>query len=183
MFIGHLPASYLWTRFLINHWKQVLNHMSAKKVIVFGMIASLLPDLDIIYFYFVDHRKHLHHGYWTHIPFFWLAIFGIWLLIGLAFKRSKIFGLGIIMGSNILLHMVLDTIVGKVRWLYPLSRHDFFLTDVPAIHGWWVWNFVLHWTFVLELAIVISAIYVWGSNYKMRPNILLQGIAQKPRNP
>jgi inner membrane protein len=38
-------------------------------------------------------------------------------------------------------------------WLYPFHTQSFVLVDVPARHGWWVWNFVIHWTFGLEALI------------------------------
>ena len=59
--------------------------------------------------------------------------------------------------SNALLHLMLDTIAGGIAWFYPFSPRPFVLVDVPAIHGWWVWNFVLHWTFALEVLVWLWA--------------------------
>jgi hypothetical protein len=171
MFIGHVPAGYLWTRLLINVSKTVEDVAPPPKVLLLGMFASIIPDLDMFYFYLIDHRQHLHHSYWTHMPLIWIAILGIWLLAAYAFKKPRLMGVGIIVGSNILVHMVLDTLAGKIRWLYPFSNTDFVMAHVPAVHGWWVWNFVLHWTFLVEIALVVGAVYVWLSNRKRTPNL------------
>ena len=160
MFIGHAPASYLWTRWLLKRWGTPLRFLSRRKAMIFGVCAGLLPDLDLIYFYLVDRRQHLHHGYWTHIPSFWVAVFSAALLLGLMLRRPPMVLVSIIAGSNVLLHLILDTVAGKVRWLFPLSRRDFVWVDIPAVHDWWVWNFILHWTFGLEVLLVIGALYV-----------------------
>jgi inner membrane protein len=62
----------------------------------------------------------------------------------------------------------LDTVAGKIRWLYPFSNKDFVLVHIPSIHSWWVWNFVMHWTFCLELGLVLSALYVWAWDWDKR---------------
>ena len=69
----------------------------------------------MFYFYLIDQRQNLHHGYWIHTPFWWLLI---------------------------------ATITFAAIWL---------LKEVPAVHDFWVWNFVLHWTFLFEVGVVIQA--------------------------
>lgn len=53
-----------------------------------------------------------------------------------------------------LLHMALDSLAGGIAWLAPLSDLELRLVEVPARHGWWVWNFVLHWTMLIEVLIL-----------------------------
>jgi inner membrane protein len=57
--------------------------------------------------------------------------------------------------------MVLDSIVGDIAWLAPFSDERFALFEVPAIFKPWWLNFVLHWSFALELVLVASAVYCW----------------------
>ncbi len=52
-----------------------------------------------------------------------------------------------LIGINIWVHLLLDTIVGKIKWLYPVSNEDIVCFHVPANYGWWVLNFVLHCNF------------------------------------
>ena len=70
--------------------------------------------------------------------------------------------------ANVFLHLVLDTVAGQMFWLYPFDKTSFVLVDVPARHGWWVWNFVLHWTFGLELMICLWALAVLGRSRRQR---------------
>jgi inner membrane protein len=162
VFIGHVPAGYLLTRAL---WSTLYGHGPAKcdwkQILYAGLVGSLLPDSDMVYFYVIDHRQHLHHSYWTHMPVFWIVI-GLLALLCIALFHKKRFLPYVAVGeAGIFLHLFLDTIVGKVRWLYPLSSRDFFLFTVPAVHGWYVWNFFLHWTFLFEILAWIAASYVY----------------------
>ncbi|WP_295048142.1 hypothetical protein [uncultured Paracoccus sp.] len=56
-----------------------------------------------------------------------------------------------------MLHVILDSIAAGIGWLQPFSDLQFNLVAVPAGRSWWVWNFVLHWTFLLELALCVWA--------------------------
>jgi len=122
-----------------------------------GLVGSLLPDLDIFYFYYIDLRQHLHHGYWTHMPLYWFLLFLLSLMAALILKKPGLRSATVVVFSNVCLHLVLDTIVGKVRWLAPFSSRDFVMFDVPAQYTWWIWNFILHWSFLFEVVILAGA--------------------------
>ena len=55
------------------------------------------------------------------------------------------------------LHMFLDSFAAEIYWLKPFSDMHLNVVEVPARYGWWVWNFVFHWTFAVELAICLVA--------------------------
>jgi len=152
MLIAHLPASYLWTR--------VLQRRLGKQLLPLGLLASVLPDIDLLYFYFVDGRAHPHHTYWTHRPVVWalLASLAAVLVVWERRLRDPV----LVLFSNILLHLALDTVAGGICWLYPLSDRSVQLVRVPAVHGHWLLSFVHHWTFLLELGIWVAAVAVWG---------------------
>jgi len=57
--------------------------------------------------------------------------------------------------------MVLDSIVGDIWWFAPFVDQRFSLFTVPALYKPWWLNFILHWSFALELAVVGSAVYLW----------------------
>ena len=59
--------------------------------------------------------------------------------------------------TNLALHFALDSIVGGISWLYPFIDYDLSLFTVPATHDFWVWSFVFHWTFLLEIAVIVAA--------------------------
>jgi inner membrane protein len=162
MFIGHLPEGYVLTRALWSALQKVGGSTPKwRPFILAGLVSSILPDIDLLYFYLIDNRQHLHHSYWTHLPVYWLITGILMLLFIVVSKRKQWLPYVIVVGANIFLHLCLDTIVGKMRWLYPISNKDFYFFNVPRIHSWYVWDFVLHWTFLLEFVPIIAAIYVY----------------------
>ena len=154
MFIAHLPAGYMISKGMValNHLRH-LAQRAKRRLIVAGMIGAIFPDIDLLYFYFLDNRQHNHHSYWTHLPVFWVITKLIWMTLFWRSSRAW-FWPGVVFGVSALGHMVLDSTAGGIRWIYPLSLEYFRLTHVQAGQGWWVMNFVLHWTIWLELVIV-----------------------------
>ena len=97
-----------------------------------ALVAAVLPDVDLIWFYFVDERAFHHHKYWMHVPFFWLVIALATLPRA---KRAKKMGLFAMFFGVIALHMFLDTLTGGIAWAMPFSERLFFFFDVSARHG------------------------------------------------
>ena len=153
MFIGHLPAGYILT-------KKLQKNMKTTKYLLVGLIASILPDIDILYFYLIDNRQNLHHSYWSHIPFYWLIIGVIAFSIIWLLKKRNCYIAATIFFANIFLHLFLDTIVAKIEWLFPFTDRAYYIFDVPAVYGFWVYNFVFHWTFLFEIGIIVWASYI-----------------------
>lgn len=161
MFIAHLPAGYLVAKAGLKYdLFASRGKLSRRVILIAGLIGSVLPDIDIVYFYTIDRHQHLHHTYWTHIPIFWLIILSTSFALGAILKSDRIKVLTEVVGLNLFVHLVLDTVTGKIQWLYPFSHKDFVLINVPAIYNYWVWNFVFHWTFTLEIALVLTAAYI-----------------------
>ena len=145
MIVAHLPAGYLLARALPGP--------------AFGaaLAGSVAPDLDLLAFYLVDGRAVHHHRYWVHIPGFWAMAGGGALVALRAAGRRRLAGLLAAFLAGVALHLVLDGIVGGIAWLWPVHDELLRLVEVPARFDWWVWSFVLHWTFALELAVVAVA--------------------------
>lgn len=154
MIIGHIPAGYILTKKLQQKFK-------IKKFLALGLLASIFPDLDIFYFYFVDHRQNLHHGYWIHIPFYWLIISVFTFAVLTLWNKKEYYFAALIFFSNVFLHLFLDTIVGKIEWLYPFSSRSIYFFDVPAVHSFWLYNFIFHWTFLFEVAVIAWAVIIF----------------------
>ena len=58
-------------------------------------------------------------------------------------------------------HLLLDTIVGDIYWRAPFAYEATSLFVVPALyHPWWL-NFILHWSFAFELALLAWAFVTW----------------------
>lgn len=155
MFIAHLPAGYLLARRIAP--RLAAAPTDARRLMAVGLVASVFPDIDLVYFYLIDGRQTLHHDYWTHIPAFWPAAI---LAAAALFRLARIdipWRGGLAFLAGIFLHLILDTPTGGIAWGWPVTPHAFRLTEVPARFDWWVWSFVLHWTFLTELAIVTWA--------------------------
>jgi inner membrane protein len=160
MFIGHIPAGYIITTAILER-RVPRQHPHCSRYLWCGLAAAVLPDFDLLYFYLVDNRQHLHHSYWTHLPVYWTAFAALGYCYGLAARNPVIRLTTSLVFANILGHLFLDTVVGKIRWLHPYSEVDFVFFEVPARFGWWLWNFVLHWSFLFEVGVLAVAVFLF----------------------
>jgi len=165
MFIAHLPAGYL----LASASQKWASAKSRRLVLWCIMAGSIIPDLDMFYFYLIDARQTHHHLYWPHLPSMWVMVLGCGGVMSL-FSQNTIWVRGASwMFAGAMLHLVLDTLVGGIAWLHPFDDTLFHLVDVPARRSWWVWNFLLHWTFLLEIMICLTSAIVWARrNHPLR---------------
>ncbi|HEV7318975.1 MAG TPA: metal-dependent hydrolase [Ensifer sp.] len=152
MFIAHLPAGYLLSRPFARRRPQ-----QARAIVAVGLLFSVLPDFDLAYFYLIDQRRTPHHDYWVHMPAFWLALAAIAALVLWASGQRRqliLVGVGL---ASVLMHLVLDSVAADISWLQPFSDLRVNLVHVPALYKPWYLNFLLHWTFALELLIATVA--------------------------
>ncbi|MEM8653117.1 MAG: metal-dependent hydrolase [Pseudomonadota bacterium] len=145
MIVGHLAAGYLAARGLAA--------VGAPAVFAGLLIGSVLPDIDMLWFFFIDGQQTHHHDYITHRPVVW----AIALALAAVIQRPFFVGLG--MGG--LLHLALDSIVGKVAWAWPFSNVAKPLVEVPATQSHWVLSFLFHWTFAVEIALCVIALVLF----------------------
>ncbi len=149
MLIAHLPSGYLLAR------------AGRAKAAAFwaALLGSVAPDFDMIWFHLIDQGRVLHHEYWSHLPAFW----GVLALIGLPLlrfaKRDWLRPVAFFF-AGIFLHLILDTLVGGIIWGWPFDERQYQLAVVPARYGHWVINFMLHWSFLAEIAILLAAIWL-----------------------
>jgi inner membrane protein len=165
MFIAHAPAAYLLGQRLLPDQLDPHRYLIGIAIVLFGGLA---PDLDLLYFYFVDHRQHVHHSYCTHIPFYWVSVYGLlvvplWRWWGrVAVQRFTL----LVCGG--MLHMLLDSVASGILWLYPFDNNYIGLWHIPARYDWWVANYLLHWTFLLELVIVAASVWAFRKDRPLR---------------
>jgi hypothetical protein len=175
MFIAHLPSGYITSKLL---FPRIGTGVTAFKQFLYaGAIGAVAPDFDMAYFYLVDHRMHVHHSYWSHFPIVWICLLFIsiiWLKTGLTARWAA---LASIFSINGLVHMFLDSIVGNIWWFAPFTDRPFSLFGVSAIYKPWWLNFLLHWSFALELVIVAWAVFMWRKEADVlrdHPSIILE---------
>lgn len=136
MIIGHLPAGYIASKLLSRTFKA--QGTAYKQFMWAGALGAYAPDLDMVYFYIVDHRQHHHHSYWTHFPIVWVSLL-FFSLMWLYMARNRCCAtLAVIFSLNGLIHLFLDTIVGAIWWFAPFIDKSFALFIVPALYKpWW----------------------------------------------
>ena len=149
MLTAHLPSGFILAR---------MTRHRARYLMPAAVIGAVLPDLDMLWFHLVDQGAIHHHRYWPHIPLIWLGIAVVSLPV------LRYFGWvapGLMFFAAILLHLMLDTIAGGILWGYPINDTLFSLTIVPANYSHWITSFILHWTFLPEIAVWVWAIWLW----------------------
>lgn len=162
MLAAHLPGGYLLTTGLLKWMKVGPATLDYRKLMWVGIIASILPDFDLLYWLYVDNRQTFHHRYYTHTPYFWFCMFGTGLLVSSMVRSRLAYQGSVILLGNTMLHMVLDSFTGSIRWAWPFDWNTATtLFAVPSHHDWWVWNFILHPTFLVEILVVVSAFTMW----------------------
>lgn len=154
MLIAHLPSGHL-----IGTLGERLAPKSAPAVMAAALAGTVAPDLDMLWFHFVDSRTH-HHALPTHWPLAWLAAGAVALFLARAAAPRWLPAVAAFFAA-VMVHMVLDIVAAPTRWLAPFSAREFELVRVPAAHGHWIVSFVLHWTFLIELAICFAALALW----------------------
>lgn len=157
MFAAHTSIGYLTTKTII-HTTKTQSHI--KTAYFAGILGSVFPDIDLFWFYTFGERAVHHHNYITHKPVVWLTISS--LILGMLYiKQSKWLVVAACFLSNVFLHITVDTIVGKIHWLWPFVEGGTTLVYVPTKHDFWVWNFIDHWTFIPEIIIMTIALLVF----------------------
>jgi len=159
MIIGHLPSGYVLSKLLAN--KLARSGIKPKQVVAAGVVGAISPDLDMFYFHLVDNRQHHHHSYWSHYPVLWFAMLvvaSVWYCLARE-KGKAMFAL--VFFSAGFMHLLLDSIVGDIWWFAPFIDKPYALFTVPALYQPWWLNFILHWSFVLELLLTFWAMLLW----------------------
>ncbi|HUE94117.1 metal-dependent hydrolase [Pseudomonas sp.] len=159
MFIGHLPAGYITAKLLLKKFANT--GITTRFFILAAVLGAIAPDFDMFYFYLLDNRQNHHHTYWPHYPALWLTMLAassVWFK--LASKKSYA-ALALIFSISGFIHMLLDSIVGDIWWFAPLIDQPYALFTVEAVYKPWWLNFILHWSFALEILMFTWAIYLW----------------------
>lgn len=168
MIIGHLPAGYILAKLSHRYFATRIGNYRA--FMSWGIFGAMAPDLDMLYFHLIDHGQTHHHKYFSHFPIIWFALIVISVyLFTWKTKRSTIACCSLVFSVSGFAHLILDSIVGDIWWLAPYVDQPFALATVPARwHPWWL-NFIFHWSFTLELAVVGWAIWLWRCSANNSP--------------
>lgn len=161
MIIAHLPAGYVISKGLWLRYSILRQGINERLFLTVGLIGSIAPDFDMLYFYLIDHRSNHHHLYMTHYPILWFSLLGMSLLWLKSAYSKKWAVLATLFCLNGVVHLLLDSIVGDIWWLMPFIDQPYALFSVPArFNPWWL-SFILHWSFLFELLIIAISVCLW----------------------
>jgi len=162
MLIGHLPAGYFLTRALIKKYKIPLTPLW----LGLGLIASVIPDFDHIFNILFQNNIFNHRLLLTHIPFTYVIILIISLIVYKIKKWTWLKWGMIIILPNIFLHLILDTLFVGIEWLWPFYPKLIGIYNVNITEGIIVPNYYHHWYWYLEIIFWIIAIIAVIKSYK-----------------
>jgi inner membrane protein len=166
MLTAHLPAGYIGGCMISDRCRESTPLRVRQWLFASFVAGNLFPDVDMLYFYTIDHHRHHHHYFWTHLPVVWFALLVATWTIALFFPPKTWAVVITAFIGGVFLHLVLDTPVGDIAWLYPYSHRLFHIITVPNEYGWWLWNFVLHWTFLFEILVWVAAVILYVQRNK-----------------
>lgn len=174
MIFAHLPGSYVIMNLTNKYWREGLDKREQRLVYLSGVVAGILPDIDVLFVSVANHRDSI-----THTPFFWiLCSFSISLLaIGVERKQRLLFSLAFSLLAGSFTHVLSDAIFTGVKLFYPVSNEYFRMRppialryDNPFI------NYVLNPIFLTEIYTFIAAGMVLRRNTRKEPTNNLLGI-------
>jgi inner membrane protein len=152
LLIAHLPSGYL-----LGAAAHRFSRFKDWSIMTAALFGSMAPDLDMLYFHLIDGRRTHHHHYFTHWPMFWLAVSTLLVFTSMIRGRRHLAPI-LFFGAGTILHMLLDTVAAPILWLMPFENQQFELVEIPAVYSNWIWSFVVHWTFALEITICVAAV-------------------------
>ena len=157
MLTAHLPSGYILARHWLNRWPSA----HVRLMLLAGVAGGLAPDLDMLWFHLIDGGRVHHHRYFTHWPLVWLGLTLVALLWRRLRPQCRQAQAGVLFCAAACVHLLLDSYVGDLWWLMPFVDQPFALFTVPArFQPWWL-SFVLHWSFVAELALWLWALRLY----------------------
>lgn len=180
---GHLAAGYLATKASSLILSGYFPQAAEPRFIIFGMLVSVLVDLDDLYAFFkigrlvartetFDHRKFI-----THTPFFHLIISLLLASGGIAFSSQALILISIYYFVGTYTHLILDSFGYGIRWLWPFGNKlyalaragkDFDISpELPTFKYWAAYfkEYSKTPTCFLEFFLIVSAALVFLKIY------------------
>lgn len=161
---AHIPAGFIVCQLLIGRFK---NRIQSYPLFFFwGLTGAILPDVDYLYQTFFDYQNYDHHYYFLHFPLFWSALLICSSAMVFLHKKKQTTTIAFMFSLNGFIHMILDSIEGRIFWLAPFSykgysasslirqRYPSFIDENPA------WSSTVEaFIFFLALALFLKSIH------------------------
>lgn len=174
MFLAHGPLGLTTAYATKKFWdKKYYTSTDRAFLYSFSQISAILPDIDLVYAIF-DTNKISHHSYITHTPLPYLILAIVIFIASILLKgkiRDILRSIDLILIPNIFLHLLSDSIVSKIKLLFPLSNREFcFFHESPIIKTDNVIfsYFLTPALIILESSIIITSLFVLSQLRKDR---------------
>lgn len=157
MVFAHGPGSFLSVYALKKWWGKNVSEKNTKRLYLVGLFLGIAPDFDILYTLFIDGTHH-HHEYITHTPFFYILCAGLLYSIGRLSRKNLIQVFSKVFLIATLSHMVFDSFMGSIQWLYPFSMQLIGLNSLDIIANSFFGNNGLLINLSAETFLIIAAV-------------------------
>ncbi len=180
MIFAHIPGSYVTMNLTKKYWCENLDGREQKIVYLSGILAGILPDIDLLFVSVAEHR-----GGVTHTPFFWIVCsLGISLLAIAVKRKRRLFfnlALALLLGSST--HVLSDAVFTGVKLFYPVSNEYYRMSSPIAVrYDDLLINYVLHPIFLTEIYTFLAAGMVLRSNKSKEHNNNLLAILKSNKD-
>jgi membrane-bound metal-dependent hydrolase YbcI (DUF457 family) len=183
LWLGHIALGYLASKLVISLLGIPLSPNQADSLILIGMMAAILPDIDLVPFFlrhksFKIQKDKSHRKVWSHAPLLWAFL----IIIVASFLKSQFALMSVLVfliGS--LSHFLADSIEYGVFWLWPFSKKKVYIREAngngngvsysPEGHTAYQHYkhflksvYIRNWTVRVEAIILIVAAFVFFSS-------------------
>ncbi len=149
MIFAHAPLGYLTARSIKQWWN---SHPAWLYFI--GALGGIFPDIDLFYFYVFNATQN-HRQFPTHSVLPYLILFCISL-----FLRKKCIGkIGLVFTVGAFSHLMADSLMGRLVWLYPFSLQLYGLSSIPGYANSIMFSYGLTTNYTAELIVFIITGY------------------------
>lgn len=167
MLLAHGPLGYLIAHSTKRYWGATQRSKKQRTILyVTAFVAGILPDIDLLYFYFVDAMQS-HRQLPTHslLPYLTILIIGVTCYY--LFRKPFWSIVLIFSGVGAISHLMADSIIGFTILLSPFSDQLFGLPNLD----WWSRSVFMRnalvTIFSLEFIIIVTAVSTCIKNKKM----------------
>ena len=131
-----------------------------------GLLGSVAPDFNPFFFWLFDIEQDNHLNF-SHYPSFWLLLLiasAFWFVID---RRSQNPVSVFMLSISGFIHMMLDTVSGRIYWLAPFSYRPFSIGELVENANPWLVNRFPGWIYGVELLILIWAVSLFSMSHGM----------------
>lgn len=181
---GHLAAGYLAAKTILRIIGPELNAGEFDNLVLWGIIFSVAPDLDLSYNTLHPKKKTVnladcrdeqsHRKHFTHAPLVWLATGSSIFTWGCLKNSLFLLCLGLLLWLCSWIHFGLDSLEDGIRWLWPFNKKFFRVKNIELFpenkkEGFFklFFHFLKQYTkkfkltFSLEIALILAALTVY----------------------